>query len=72
MYVLPLPERAAVSEFLMVIGDRTIHTSFVAVDSSHRTDGSHGVTVHLAVPVPQGVRYDTTVRERREDPSPEE
>ena len=37
------------------------YTSFVAVDSSRRTEGSHGVTVHQAVPVPEGVRYDTTV-----------
>ena len=26
-----------------------------------RTAGDHGVTVHQAVPVPDGVRYDTTV-----------
>ena len=37
------------------------YTSFIAVDSSRRTEGSHGVTVHQAVPVPDGVRYDTTV-----------
>ena len=37
------------------------YTSFVAVDSSMRTAGDHGVTVHQAVPVPDGVRYDTTV-----------
>ncbi len=37
------------------------YTSFVAVDSSMRTEGGHGVTVHQAVPVPDGVRYETTV-----------
>ena len=37
------------------------YTSFVAVDSSMPTEGTHGVTVHQAVPVPDGVRYDTTV-----------
>ena len=37
------------------------YTSFVAVDSLMRTDGDHGVTVHQAVPVPEGVRYSTTV-----------
>ncbi|MDE0348560.1 MAG: VIT and VWA domain-containing protein [Gammaproteobacteria bacterium] len=37
------------------------YTSFVAVDSSMRTEGTHGVTVHQAVPVPDGVRYETTV-----------
>jgi Ca-activated chloride channel family protein len=36
-------------------------TSFVAVDSSYRTEGTHGTTVHQAVPVPEGVRYETTV-----------
>ena len=37
------------------------YTSFVAVDSSETTEGQYGVTVHQAVPVPEGVRYDTTV-----------
>ena len=37
------------------------YTSFVAVDSSEPTKGQFGVTVHQAVPVPDGVRYDTTV-----------
>jgi Ca-activated chloride channel homolog len=36
-------------------------TSFVAVDSSRVTEGTHGYSVHQAVPVPEGVRYDTTV-----------
>lgn len=37
------------------------YTSFVAVDSSYRTEGEHGTTVHQVLPVPDGVRYDTTV-----------
>ena len=37
------------------------YTSFVAVDSSQKTAGDHGVTVHQPVPVPDGVRYETTV-----------
>lgn len=47
-------------------------TSFVAVDSMTRTGGSYGTTVAVPVPVPEGTRYDTTVRgsshdrERRE------
>lgn len=36
-------------------------TSFVAVDSMTRTSGDHGTTVAVPVPVPEGVRYDTTV-----------
>ena len=43
-------------------------TSFVAVNSSRRTEGSHGVTVHQAVPIPESARYDTTVQKRSEDP----
>jgi Ca-activated chloride channel homolog len=38
------------------------YTSFVAVDTSHLTEGLYGTTVHQAIPVPEGVRYDTTVR----------
>ena len=38
------------------------YTAFVAVDSSHRTEGDHGVSVAIPVPIPEGVRYDTTVR----------
>lgn len=39
------------------------YTAFIAVDSLTRTSGDHGVTVAVPVPVPQGVRYDTTVQE---------
>jgi Ca-activated chloride channel homolog len=37
------------------------YTSFVAVDTLTRTDGEYGTTVAVPVPVPEGVRYDTTV-----------
>lgn len=40
-------------------------TAFVAVDSSQRTAGTFGTTVAVPVPVPDGVRYDTTVPEGR-------
>lgn len=39
------------------------YTAFVAVDSAHRTDGAFGTTVAVPVPVPEGVRYETTVTE---------
>ena len=39
------------------------YTAFVAVDSLTRTAGDHGVSVAVPVPVPEGVRYDTTVTE---------
>ncbi len=38
-------------------------TAFVAVDSLTRTAGTHGTTVHVPVPVPDGVKYETTVTE---------
>ncbi|MHC4996952.1 MAG: VIT domain-containing protein, partial [Planctomycetota bacterium] len=40
------------------------YTAFVAVDSLSETAGTHGTTVHVPVPVPAGVRYDTTVGAR--------
>ena len=36
-------------------------TAFVAVDSSRQTEGTSGTTVPVPVPVPEGVRYETTV-----------
>ncbi len=36
-------------------------TAFVAVDSSRVTEGDHGTSVAVPVPVPEGVRYETTV-----------
>jgi Ca-activated chloride channel family protein len=36
-------------------------TAFVAVDSSRITEGDHGFTVAQPVPVPHGVKYETTV-----------
>ncbi len=40
------------------------YTAFVAVDSLTRTEGDHGTSVMVPVPVPAGVRYETTVGER--------
>jgi Ca-activated chloride channel homolog len=37
------------------------HTAFLAVDSLERTEGDHGYTVDVPVPVPDGVKYGTTV-----------
>jgi Ca-activated chloride channel homolog len=39
-------------------------TAFVAVDSTRRTEGAQGTTVPVAVPVPDGVKYETTVEEK--------
>lgn len=39
-------------------------TAFLAVDASEVTDGTEYKTVPVAVPVPEGVNHDTTVREK--------
>jgi Ca-activated chloride channel family protein len=39
------------------------YTAFVSVDTLTRTAGDHGTTVQVAIPVPEGVRYETTVQE---------
>jgi Ca-activated chloride channel family protein len=41
------------------------YTAFVAVDSSRVTEGATGTTVPVAVPTPAGVKYETTVPEKR-------
>jgi len=43
-------------------GLMSAYTAFIAVDSSRKTAGDHGITVAVPVPVPDGVRYDTTVQ----------
>lgn len=45
-------------------GLMSVYTAFVAVDSSRRTEGAEGTTVPVAVPVPEGVKYHTTVPEK--------
>lgn len=42
-------------------GLMSAYTAFVAVDSKTKTAGDHGTTVAVPVPVPEGVRYETTV-----------
>ncbi len=37
------------------------YTAFIAVDSAASTEGASGTTVKVAVPTPDGTRYDTTV-----------
>lgn len=37
------------------------YTAFLAVDASRITEGDHGTTVTQPLPMPEGVRYDTTV-----------
>ena len=54
-----LPEE--IKEVALEYGLMSSYTAFVAVDSTRRTEGAHGTTVQVPVPVPDGVRYDTTV-----------
>lgn len=42
-------------------------TAFVAVDAQSRTDGREGTTVPVAVPVPEGTKYATTLGASREE-----
>ncbi len=55
-----LPQQ--ITEIALNYNLMSAYTSFVAVDSKTRTAGDRGTTVNVAVPVPDGVRYDTTVR----------
>ncbi|MCH8150717.1 MAG: VWA domain-containing protein, partial [Planctomycetes bacterium] len=50
--------KAVALEFGLV----SAYTAFVSVDSHTRTTGDHGTTVQGAVPVPDGVKYETTVQ----------
>ena len=40
------------------------YTSFLAVDASRVTEGTHGTTVPVAVPVPACVKYETTIQKK--------
>ncbi|MHC4675794.1 MAG: VIT domain-containing protein, partial [Planctomycetota bacterium] len=44
-------------------GLMSAYTAFVAVDFLTRTEGDHGTSVAVPVPVPEGVQYETTVIE---------
>ncbi|HSP99022.1 MAG TPA: VIT domain-containing protein [Candidatus Dormibacteraeota bacterium] len=52
-----------ITQVALAYGLMSAYTAFVAVDSSRVTEGDHGTTVAVPVPVPDGVRYDTTVPE---------
>lgn len=56
----------AIRDTALGYGLMSDYTAFIAVDATERTDGAHGTTVYQPVPVPDGVRYDTTVGPSRE------
>jgi len=51
-----------IKQVALEYGLMSAYTAFIAVDSSRQTAGDHGTTVPVPVPVPYGVRYDTTVQ----------
>jgi Ca-activated chloride channel family protein len=53
-----------IKQIALEYGLMSSFTAFIAVDASRRTEGDHGITTHVPVPVPDGVRYDTTVMEK--------
>ncbi len=57
-----LPEQ--IKQVALDYGLMSAFTAFVAVDSTRRTEGDEGTTVPVAVPVPEGVKYETTVPEK--------
>jgi Ca-activated chloride channel family protein len=57
-----LPDQ--IKQVALDYGLMSAFTAFVAVDSTHQTEGTEGVTVPVAVPVPEGVKYSTTVPEK--------
>ena len=61
-----LPEH--IKQVALDYGLISAFTAFVAVDSTRRTEGTEGVTVPVAVPVPEGVKYETTVPEDQPPP----
>lgn len=63
------PAAASQPEFQKALVDFSVshavlcpYTAFLAVDASRVTEGQAGYSVNVPVPVPDGVRYDTTVR----------
>lgn len=58
---------AQIKQVALDYGLMSAFTAFVAVDSTRRTEGAEGTTVPVAVPVPEGVNYHTTVPEKPEN-----
>ena len=50
-----------IKQMALDYGLMSAFTAFVAVDSTRRTKGTGAATVPVAVTVPEGVNYETTV-----------
>jgi len=59
---IELPQQ--IQEIALQYSLMSAYTSFVAVDSKTQTAGTQGTTIHQAVPVPDGVLYETTVQQQ--------
>ena len=57
--VAELPQQ--IKQVALQYGLMSSFTAFVAVDSMSQTGGDHGTSVAVPVPMPEGVRYETTV-----------
>jgi Ca-activated chloride channel family protein len=57
-----------IKDLALEFGLMSAYTAFVAVDASRVTEGDHGTVVPVAVPVPEGVRYETTVDDGQNRP----
>jgi Ca-activated chloride channel family protein len=57
-----------IKDLALEFGLMSAYTAFVAVDASRVTEGDHGTVVNVAVPVPEGVRYETTVDDGQSRP----
>lgn len=53
--------RSTVTKTALAYNLMSNFTAFVAVDSLTKTEGQYGTTVAVPVPVPEGVKYETTV-----------
>ncbi len=54
-----------IKQVALNFGLMSAYTAFVAVDISRVTEGKERTTVPVAVPVPDGVKYETTVQEKK-------
>jgi Ca-activated chloride channel family protein len=54
------PNKREIRDLALRYGLLSAHTSFIAVDSDHRTGGTYGTTVPVPVNMPQGMRYEST------------
>jgi len=55
---------AQIKQIALDYGLMSSLTAFIAVDASGRTAGTEAITVPVAVPIPEGVKYETAVEEK--------